>query len=263
MTLRYRLFACACLAAALFCLVACAGGGGSSNSATANAPAANSAAATPTPAAETGVEKVKPVPGTGNVQGKVLYNGKPAAGIEVKLCEKFNQFFGGCSGKSFTAKTDEGGEYVITNVEPKTYESLMARVFDTDSYVFATTGLAGISSARYEVAADKTLFVRPTNLFKTDLKMLNPKAGSKVSAQGLELKWEAYPDAAYYKFSLYPTDSSVTSPYINERVEGTSFAADKPLPKGEYRWQMDAYNAADQKLSEGGRDIKFTVTDGP
>lgn len=265
MTLGKRLSACACLAAALSLGISC-GGGGTGNSpaanATANTAAANRAASSPTPAAETGVEKVKPAPGTGNVQGKVLYNGKPAAGIEVKLCEKFNQYFGGCSGKSFTAKTDEGGEYVITNVEPLTYESLMARVFDTDTYVFATTGLVGLSSAKYEVAADKTLFVRPTNLFKTDLKLVSPKAGSKVSAQGLELKWEAYPDAAYYKFSLYPTDSSVTSPYINERVEGTSFAADKPLPKGEYRWQMDAYNAADQKLAESGRDIKFTVTDG-
>ncbi|HEX8503332.1 MAG TPA: hypothetical protein VF659_22300 [Pyrinomonadaceae bacterium] len=267
MTFGRRLFARACLAAALCSLGASCAGGGNANAPAANAPsgttAVNRAAATPTPAAaETGVEKVKPAPGTGNVQGQVLYNGKPAPNIEVKLCEKFNQFFGGCSGKTFTAKTDAGGEYVITNVEPLTYESLMARVFDTDSYVFATTGIAGLSSAKYEVAADKTLFVRPTNLFKGDLKLVSPKAGSKVSAQGLELKWEAYPDAAYYKFSLYPTDPKVTSPYINERVEGTSFAADKPLPKGEYRWQMDAYNGADQKLSESGRDIKFTVTDG-
>ncbi|HEX8285654.1 MAG TPA: hypothetical protein VF588_20025 [Pyrinomonadaceae bacterium] len=267
MTLGQRLSACACLAAALISLGACAGGG-NTNSPSANATADNKAAATPSPAsntppAETGVEKVKPAPGTGNVQGKVLFNGKPVPGIEVKLCEKFNQFFGGCSGQSFTGKTDEGGEYVITNVEPKTYESLMARVFDTDTYVFATTGIAGLSSTKYEVAADKTLFVRPTHLFKTDLKLVSPKAGSKVSAQGLELKWQEYPDAAYYKFSLYPTDSSVTSPYINERVEGTTFTASKPMPKGEYRWQMDAYNGDDQKLAESGRDYKFTVTDGP
>jgi len=42
-----------------------------------------------------GVEKIKPAPGTGNVQGKVLYNGKPVEHIEVKLCETFNQYFGG------------------------------------------------------------------------------------------------------------------------------------------------------------------------
>lgn len=207
-----------------------------------------------------GVEKIKPAPGTGNVQGKVLYNGKPAENIEVKLCEQFNQFFGGCDGKSFTARTDKNGEYVITNVEPKVYEGLLARVFDTDSYIFAASGIGGLSSTKYEISADKTLFVSPTNLFKSDLKLLNPKAGAKISAPNPELKWDSYPEAAYYKFSIYPEDSGVTSPYVNERIEGTSFVIDKPLTKGTYRWQVEAYNNADQKLSESGSDIKFTVT---
>ena len=211
---------------------------------------------------EAGVEKVKPAPGTGNVQGKVLYNGKPVENIEVKLCEKFNRFLGGCGEKSYTARTDKEGEYVITGVEPKVYEGLLARVFDTDSYIFAASGIAGLSSTKYEVSADKTLFVSPTNLFKSDLKLLNPKAGAKVSAQNLELKWEAYPDAAYYKFSVFPEDAGVTSPYINERVEATSFALDKPLQKGTYRWQVEAYNGENRKLSESDRDIKFTITDG-
>jgi hypothetical protein len=211
---------------------------------------------------EAGVEKIKPAPGTGNVQGKVLYNGKPVGNIEVKLCEKFSQYLGGCGEKSYTARTDESGEYVITNVEPKVYEGLLARVFETDSYIFAASGIGGLSSTKYEVAADKTLFIKPTNLFKGDLKVLNPKAGAKVSAQNLELKWEPYPEAAYYKFSIYPEEMSVTSPYVNERVEATSFSIDKPLQKGTYRWQINAYNGADQKLSESGDDIKFTISDG-
>ena len=246
------------------------GGGGAGNVAgTANtssnaSPNANArAGATATPAEDVGgVEKVKPAPGTGKVQGKVTYNGEPVANIEVKLCEKFNRFFGGCSEKTYTARTDGGGEYVITNVEPKTYEGLLVRVFDTDSYVFATTGIAGLSSTKYEVAADKTLFVQPSSIFKGDLKLVNPKAGAKVSADGLELKWDAYPDAAYYKFSVYPQEATASAPYVNERVEATSFAVDKPLQKGTYRWQVEAYNAKDQKLSESARDIKFTVTDG-
>jgi hypothetical protein len=147
-------------------------------------------------------------------------------------------------------------------VAPKVYEGLLARVFDTDSYVFATSGIAGISASKYEVFADKTLFVSPTNLFKSDLKLLNPKAGAKISGQNLELGWESYPDAAYYKFSIYPEDASVTSPYIKERVAGTTFSIDKPLAKGTYRWQVEAYNNADQKLAESGSDIKFTIADG-
>src|SRR5215211_1737421 len=117
-----------------------------------------------------GVEKVKPASGTGNVQGKVLYNNAPVENIEVKLCETFSRFLSGCGGKIYTAKTDKDGDFVITNVPPKEYQGLTVRVFDTDSYVFATTGVAGIASAKYNVIADKTLFVSPTHLFKGDLR---------------------------------------------------------------------------------------------
>ena len=207
-----------------------------------------------------GVAKAQPAPGTGNVQGKVLYNNAPVENIEVKLCETFNRFLGGCSGgKTFTARTDKDGDFVIANVEPKEYEGLTVRIFDTDSYVFATTGIAGISAAKYSVVADKTLFVNPTHLFKADLKTVNPKAGSIVSAQDLELKWDAYPDAAYYKVSLHPDNHMVTAPYVNERVEGTSFKVSKPVEKGSYRWKVEAYNSADRKLSETADDIKFTI----
>ena len=218
----------------------------------------NRAASNTATSGETGVEKVKPAPGTGNVQGKVFFNSQPAANINVKLCETFSRFLSGCGGQTFTAQTDGNGEYVITNVPPKTYEALTAQVFDTDSYVFATSGI-GISSAKYDVVADKTFFVTPINLFKSDLKTTNPKAGSKVSADGLEVKWEAYPDATYYKFSIFADDASVTSPYINERVEATSFALDKPLQKGTYRWQISAFNKDDRKLAESADDVKFTV----
>src|SRR6185369_8671551 len=206
-----------------------------------------------------GVEKVKPAPGTGNVQGKVLYNNAPVANIDVKLCETFSRFLSGCGGKIYTAKTDKDGDFVITNVPPKEYEGLTVRVFDTDSYVFATTGIAGIAQAKYNVIADKTLFVSPTHLFKGDLQVLNPKAGSTVSGQDLELKWQAYPDAAYYKFSLSPDEHLVTPPYINQRVDDPSFKVNKPLEKGTYRFKVEAFNKSDRKLSETADDINFTI----
>ena len=206
-----------------------------------------------------GVEKVKPAPGTGNVQGKVLYNGAPVENIDVRLCETFSRFLSGCGGKIYTAKTDKDGDFVITNVPPKEYEGLTVRVFDTDSYVFATTGIAGIASAKYNVEADKTLFVKPTHLFKGDLQVTNPKSGSTVSGENLELQWQAYPDAAYYKFSLSPDAHLVTPPYINERVDGASFKVNKPLEKGTYRFKVEAFNKSDRKLSETPDDIKFTI----
>lgn len=206
-----------------------------------------------------GVEKVKPAPGTGNVQGKVLYNGAPVENIEVKLCETFSRFLSGCGGKIYNAKSDKEGDFVITNVPPKEYEGLTVRVFDTDSYVFATTGIAGISSEKYNVVADKTLFVRPTHLFKGDLQVVNPKAGSTVSGQDLELKWEPYPDATYYKFSLSPNNHLSTPPYTSQRVDDASFKVNKPLEKGTYRFKIEAFNTADKKLSETSDDITFTI----
>jgi hypothetical protein len=223
------------------------------------AESATTSSATRPDNADVGIEKLKPAPGTGNVQGKVFYNSKPAEDIEVKLCETFSRYLGGCGGKSYSARTDKNGEYVIANVEPKVYEGLLAQVFDTDSYIFAASGIGGLSATKYEISPDKTLFIAPTNLFKDDLKLLNPKAGAKVSAQNLELRWEAYPEAAYYKFSIYPEDVALTSPYVNERIEGTSFSIDKPLEKGTYRWQVEAYNGAERKLAESSNDIKFTI----
>jgi hypothetical protein len=204
------------------------------------------------------IEKVKPAPGTGNVQGKVLYNGQPVENIDVRLCEKFNRFLDGCSGQKYTAKTDKDGDYVITNVPPKEYEALTVRIFDTDGYVFATTSF-GISATKYNVEADKTLFIDPTNLFKADLKLTNPKAGSSVSADAVEFKWDAYPDAAYYKLTLTPDEHLSESRYTNQRVDGTSFKATKPLDKGSYRWKVEAFNSADKKLSESADDITFNV----
>src|SRR4051794_3850529 len=194
-----------------------------------------------------GIEKVKPAPGTGNVQGKVLYNNAPVENIDVRLCETFSRFLSGCGGKIYTAKTDKDGDYVITNVPPKEYEGLTVRIFDTDAYVFATTGIAGISATKYNVEADKTLFIDPTHLFKADLKLTDPKAGSMISGQDLEFKWDAYPDAAYYKLTLTPDNHLSESRYTNQRVDGTSFKATKPLEKGGYRWKVEAYNAADKK----------------
>jgi len=212
--------------------------------------------------AETGVEKVKPATGTGNVQGKVYYNSKPAENIEVKLCESFSRFGGGCGGKIFTAKTDKDGEYVIANVPPMQYQALLARVFETDSSIFATEGIAGIGAASYDVTPDKTIFVRTTHLFKSDLKTTNPKASASVSTKDLELKWTDYPDASYYKISVYPNDHLVTAQYVNQRVDGTTFKIDKPLQKGAYRWKVEAYNGEDRKLSESADQITFTITDG-
>jgi hypothetical protein len=246
-----------------------------SNSNATNQPASKSGSSAPTstsprePNADgtipsgTGVEKEKPAPGTGNVQGKALYNGQPAAGVEVKLCETFNQFFGGCKGETFTTKTDNAGEYLIKNVPPRIYEGLIVKVFDTSYYVFATSGI--IQSAKYKIEEGQTFFAPDAHLFKNDLKLLSPKAGSKIGPSNIEVKWDAYPDAAYYKFSIHADSSSGATTeydYINKRVDGLSYVLDKPLSPGSYTCKVEAYNSSDIKLSQSASDIKFTVTSG-
>lgn len=207
-----------------------------------------------------GVEKEKPAPGTGNVQGKVFYNEKPAANIQVRLCEKFNRFMGGCEGKTFTSSTDSEGEYLIKNVPPGIYEGLTAQVFETNYYVFATSGI--VQAAKYRIEDGQTYFAPNTHLFKSDLKIVSPKAGSKIPSESIEVKWDNYPDAAYYKFSIHPDSGSgaeTNFDYINKRIDGQSYILDKPLTAGSYRVKVTAFNSNDTKLAESPSDIEFIV----
>ncbi|PWT95032.1 MAG: hypothetical protein C5B55_01800 [Blastocatellia bacterium] len=212
-------------------------------------------------ASGTGEEKEKPAAGKGNVQGKVFYNEKPVNDIEVKLCEKFNQYFGGCQGETFGTKTDANGEYLLKNVTPRIYEGLLVKVFNSDYYVFATSGI--VQTAKYKIEADKTFFAPDTNLFKHDLKLISPKAGSKIPGENIEIKWEQYPDAAFYKFSIFAdTGSGAEANYdfINKRVDGLSYVLEKPLKPGSYTCKVEAYNASEVRLATSASDIKFTVT---
>jgi hypothetical protein len=211
----------------------------------------------------TQTERVKPNAGKGNLQGQVMFNSTPVENIEVKLCEKFTRFMGGgCNGKTYKAKTDKEGYYVLTDIPPGKYEALLVRVFNTESYIFATKGFAGLDDVAYEVTADKTEFVDPRHLYKSDLKLANPTAGATVAGEKLDLKWTAYKDAAYYTVSLYPQDSSknpTAKGFYDKRVEGTTFALEQPLVKGEYRWTVSAYNQDEKKLAQSADDIVFTV----
>jgi hypothetical protein len=42
-------------------------------------------------------------------------------------------------------------------------------------------------------------------------------------------------------------------------VDAATFKVNKTLEKGTYRYQVEAYNSADKKLSETSDDIRFTI----
>jgi hypothetical protein len=234
--------------AAAFALTACNAGGNGQNQSSGNY-------VNPQP-----VEKVKPNPGKGNVQGQVFYNSKPVENIEVKLCEKFNRFISGqsCEGKNHKVKTDREGYFVITDVDPGKYQVILVRVFNTDSYIFAAKGIAGLDNVEQVIEANKTLFIDPKHLFKSDLKLANPEDGERIAGQKPELNWQTYPDATYYTVSLYPKDTKVQGIY-NQKVTTNTLKLDKPLVKGDYTWKIEAYNGDDKKLSATKDGIKFTV----
>ncbi len=234
-------------------LVAC----GSKSSGSAAKAGSGSSSTTSAPA---GVEKAKPAPGTGNVQGKVVFDEKPAVGIAVTLCEKFSQYVDGCSGQQYKAETDSDGLYLIANVPPGVYQALTVAVFDTSNYLFAQSGI--LTPKTYTVTADKTLFVDTTYLWKSDLHLVNPVAGSKVSGTNLTLSWSAYPDATYYMVSVNASDPGTSSPLPSQRVAGTTFTLTNSLAAATYRWQVEAYDAKDHKLAASPDDVTFAVVAG-
>ena len=237
---------------ALAAVLALASCGGEDDEPASDAPAT----AAPTTAAK--VEKAKPAPGTGNVQGTVLFDDQAAVGIEVKLCETFARFGSGCSGAEHKATTEADGQFLIPNVPPKEYQALLVRVFDTELYQFAQSGF--VSAKTYMVEADKTLFVETTHLFKEDLQVRQPASGSQVAATDVQVSWAAYPSATYYKLSIRPSEGSAPPPVSNQRVEGTSFIVPTAMPAGAYKLSIEAYNAKDRKLAEGPDGYSFTVT---
>jgi hypothetical protein len=149
----------------------------------------------------------------------------------------------------------------IKDVPPAIYEGLTVKVFNTPYYVFATSGI--VAAAKYNIEADKTFFAPEANLFKNDLKVATPKMNAKLAGSGIEVKWDAYQDAAYYKIGVFADSASgaeANYDYINKRVDGTSFALETPLKPGKYWIKIDAFNANDKKIAQTGDDVKFTVT---
>ena len=60
--------------------------------------------------------------------------------------------------------------------------------------------------------------------------------------------WEAYPDAAYYLFTIYDDQFDVVLEDI--RVEGTEYTLEgATLVTCNYYWKVEAYNADDVKIS--------------
>ena len=206
------------------------------------------------PARSSTAPRVTPAKGFGNAQGRVLFDGKPAANIEVRLCESIN-FISGCAGKTFRAKTDKEGNYTIDKVEPGEY-ALAVQIFETDSFLYPTTGI--LSASKFVVEEGKTLDIRATNLWKTDLVALSPKAGEDVKSGAPKLSWKAHPSAAQYEIRLAPKNSGGEAQTL--KTSANFVKPETPLLNGDYTWSVETTNASGTKIAETRAPIPFKIS---
>ncbi|MBN2257431.1 MAG: hypothetical protein JW704_06375 [Anaerolineaceae bacterium] len=196
----------------------------------------------------------EPAAGKGNLSGQVRWNDIGAAGIELKICTEFS-WFGGCEGKIYSTTTDEGGIYIFKDIDPGEY-ALTLRVFDTDSWLYMTTGL--MSEEMYTIDAGETTKVGVSDIFKVDLKALEPTDDSQVQDVRPVLKWEAYEGASTYEVWLNPDKGDAIASSI--KVDINEYTPGKELFNCEYTWSVEAFNDNGTKITETEDYLHFTIT---
>ncbi|WP_420628138.1 hypothetical protein [Candidatus Leptofilum sp.] len=193
-----------------------------------------------------------PAEGKGNVFGEIRWNGRGAEGYEVKLCQDFSSF-SGCGGEELIRETDSDGQYLFEDIAPGIY-ALSVKV-DNENWLYVSSGI--LSSAEFEVEAGKTLTIGIQDIFKLNVKLEEPRNGSKVAGEEVLLNWQDYPDADYYKVTMYPDEGDAI--LIDKRANESSMRADLlPVSCG-YRWSVEVFNSDRIKIAETAEDFDFVV----
>jgi hypothetical protein len=198
-----------------------------------------------------------PASGTGNVAGRLLWNGQAVIGVPVKLCEEID-YLSGCSGVGFDATTDNSGVYVFSNVTPNTY-GLTFHSLDSDDWVYLTSGL--LDASEFEVTADQTLNIGDTDVVRYDMKQVSPAEDTQVSEARPQLEWEAYEGADYYEIVMNSDRGS--SIFSFDRVDGTSISPAQDLLTCNYSWYVRAFNAGGVQIGETDGFWHFEETGQP
>jgi hypothetical protein len=194
-----------------------------------------------------------PAAGKANAIGRVYWNGKPVAATDVKLCNDVGMV-SGCEESGFSAKTDDQGNFALTNVTPGEYV-IVIKVPQSDNWVYVTEGY-GVNAHKIEFVADKTTTLEDQTLIRFDLKPLTPREGEQVSKARPTLTWEAYPDAASYEVYLSPENGQPFS----ETVSEASYTPPADLLDCKFSWKIQANNAAGEEIAEFEEYVNFEVT---
>lgn len=196
-----------------------------------------------TPTSSPSIQVAPPQPGTANAVGRVLWNGGPVVGVEVKLCQEVKTF-SGCEGTQFSTVTDDQGYYVFANVTPGEYVVIVHAV-DAERWIYITAGLS-LSGKKHELAADQTLTIGDQHIYKFDLRLTSPAQDEKVNQATPTLTWDAYPGAAYYEVYLDPRSGTA----IRENVTENKFTVPQPLLNCEYTWTVEVFNEQKIQIAE-------------
>lgn len=193
-----------------------------------------------------------PAAGKGGLQGRVNWNGKGAPSLRLRLCDDVSSF-SSCKNKVYEAKSNPSGDYRFENVDPGDY-GLLVKVFDTDDWLFITSGV--VTARKYKVESGATASVGTQNIFKTDLQPDAPKINAQITEVRPTLTWKSYTDAAYYQ--VYLSGKQGEALLVNHRTENTSVVVPRDLLDCAYTFKVEAFNAARYKIAEFGDSLAFT-----
>ncbi|HLO28692.1 MAG TPA: hypothetical protein VK249_06140 [Anaerolineales bacterium] len=213
-------------------------------------PSVPGAAPTPTPFIYQGKE---PASGTGGVYGRLLWNGEPVEGVQVKLCDEI-KFIGGCKGAEYPTVTDAYGVYTILNVPPGSY-GLTYRALDADTWYFVTSGI--LNAKDFEITAGQMVNVGDHHTVRLDVVILSPTKDERLSIARPTISWQPYPSAAYYELTLH----SDRGGSLIHRMEltATSFTLDRDLQTCDYSFNLEVFNAQGIMIAENDGWHRFKV----
>ncbi len=198
-----------------------------------------------------------PAAGTGHVVGRLLWNGMPVVGNEVKLCEEI-QLIGGCEGREFATTTDEAGVYLLADIPTGEY-GLAFMALDREGWQFVTSGI--IRAAGFEVQDGEVTEVGDMHISKQDVALVGPADEAILSEARPTITWAAYPDAAYYE--VYLTGGMGQSIFSSLETTETSLTVAVDLQNCEYHWSVEVYNSQNIQIAETNGLWYFDIIDQP
>jgi len=175
-----------------------------------------------------------PSAGNANIYGRVLWQGKPCAGVVLTLSGLPNDI----SGFMLEIVTsDENGLFLFANIPPPKSDYTFGMWTEKTDFL---AGKANAPDIDVSVEPNENYNIGEYYLLSTDLVLLSPERGSTISDSNPSLIWEPYPGASYYHLELEQLLGNYTNMELD--IEETQIDIDLPLMACTYGWDITAYS---------------------